>query len=575
MESLETPRTNVDLEMVEQAKRNGQALSVFHKYAGIRRSQWAAIISAWEPLDALMDMDYELTVDQLYWIKCHQNRLMSIISVFLALRLEGQYKSPSSIMTLDRLWLNPNAAGTMDTTSLLRSLNDAERYMEMADGWLKWLREQLDFDNTLQKLMADLRRGHPPPPCEWASSGAKCSQHRPIEFLRDPYYESFSGAWISKIEEAMETLHMAFKPIDRQAWRNDVAMAEESIASARGSASLLRLQTHVMLIMPWREPLRQAGLDRSQPQQTCGFSEPHIEVFLNEEKVSAFPDTGASGNFVSLTYVERHGLEIDRTSSSNVRLGNGKTIDTIGTITSLVSFAGEKSTHALLFNVLRRSVHDVVLGSPFLKATETLTRYAHRIERRWRKAFSHRVCALGTPQRVSGRLNAVQVDAVPDTGAEVSLMSASFASQQGFEIDTDAQHCVLLEFADGSTANATGLVKDLKWKYGGSEAPCRIDVYVLPELSVDLLLGDEFLVKTDAFVAHEDQFWSGDDVETQDMTDEKAIVWVFWIIKLVRKAVKHRRSLGQRMLSSYCSVSRHQELTQMRRQSESIFFEQP
>jgi predicted aspartyl protease len=368
---------------------------------------------------------------------------------------------------------------------------------------------------------------------------------------------------------------MAFKPIDEQAWRNDVAMAEESIASARGRASLLRLQTHVMLIMPWREPLRQADLNQSQPQQTRGFSEPHIEVLLNEEKVSAFPDTGASANFVSLKYVEGHGLEIDRTSSSNVRLGNGKTIGTIGTVTSLVSFAGEKSTHALLFNVLHRSAHDVVLGSPFLKATETLTRYAHRIGRRWRKAFSHRVCALGTPQRVSGRLTGVQMDALPDTGAEVSLMSASFASQHGFEINTEAQHCVLLEFADGSTANATGLVKDLKWKYGGCKVPCRIDVYVLPELSVDLLLGDEFLVKTDAFVAHKDQFWSDGDVESQVVADEEAIVWVFWIIKLVRKAVKDRRSWEQCTSSSHFSVSRRHELTQMLRQSEPTSFEKP
>jgi predicted aspartyl protease len=329
------------------------------------------------------------------------------------------------------------------------------------------------------------------------------------------------------------------------------------------------------ILMARFEQLQHLAADRSRSQRTYTASEPFIRAQLNETEISAFPDTGAAANFMSLHYANNHGLKLDRASSSYIRLGNGSTVSTVGTTTSVFSFTGEKAAHTLIFNVLRTSVHDVVLGSPFLKTTKTLTRYAHRIGRRSRDALSHRVCALGTPQRVSGRLNGVHVDALPDTGAELSLMSASFASQQGFEINTDAQHCVLLEFADGSTANATGLVKDLKWKYGGSEVPCRIDVYVLPELSVDLLLGDEFLVKTDAFVAHEDQFWSGDDVETQDMADEKAIVWVFWIIKLVRKAVKHRRSLGQRMLSSYCSVSRHQELTQMRRQSESIFFEQP
>jgi hypothetical protein len=114
-------------------------------------------------------------------------------------------------------------------------------------------------------------------------------------------------------------------------------------------------------------------------------------------------------------------------------------IDTIGMMTSLFSFAGERTTHTLLFNVLRTSMYDVVLGSSFLKATETLPRHAHWIGRRARDAFSYRVCAPGTPQNVSGQFKGVPVKAVPDAGAEVSLMSASFAVQQGFETNTDKQ----------------------------------------------------------------------------------------------------------------------------------------
>jgi hypothetical protein len=177
--------------------------------------------------------------------------------------------------------------------------------------------------------------------------------------------------------------------------------------------------------------------------------------------------------------------------------------------------------------VLRTSVHDVVLGSPFPKATKTLTRYVHRIGRRCRETFSYRVCALETPQRVRGGLNAVYVDAVPDTGAEVSLMSASFAAQQGVEINNDAKHRVLLEFADGSKANATGLVDNLEWTYGDSHIPHRINVYILPELSVDLLFGCDFLHDTNAFIAHEADFWSGDDVEILDMAAEEATAWFF------------------------------------------------
>jgi hypothetical protein len=330
------------------------------------------------------------------------------------------------------------------------------------------------------------------------------------------------------------------------------------------------------VVIEWAVLTEQLLMDaeRSRSQRALTASEPFIRAQLNENEISVFPDTEAAGNFMSLQYAKAHGLKIDRKSSRLVKFGNGSTVSTLGTTTSLFSFAGEESAHSLLFNVLRTSVYDVVLGSPFLKATETLTRYAHRIGRRCPDALSHRICALGTPQRVSGRLNGVQVDAVPDTGAEISLMSASFAAQQGFEINTNAQHCVLLEFADGSTANATGLVKDLNWKYGGSEVPCRIDVYVLPQLSVDLLLGDEFLFKTDAFVAHEDQFWSDDDVERQVMVDEEATAWFFWIIKLVRKAVINQRDWGSGRSFSRCAVTYPQKLTSILREPELTHLEQ-
>jgi hypothetical protein len=244
-----------------------------------------------------------------------------------------------------------------------------------------------------------------------------------------------------------------------------------------------------------------------------------------------------------------------------VKLGNGSTVSTIGTTTSLFAFAGEKATHALLFHVLRTSVYDVVLGSPFLQATETLTRYAHRIGRRCHEALSHRVCALGASQRVSGRLNGIHMDATPDTGSDVSLMSASLAARHKLKVNTEKQHRVLLEFADGSTATATGLVENLEWRYGDTGDPYRMDVYVLPQLSVDLLLGYDFLHDTNAFVAYEGDFWSGDDVEKQAFADEVAITWLFWIIKLVRKAVKDQRDWGSRKSSSHRSFPGPHELT--------------
>lgn len=128
-------------------------------------------------------------------------------------------------------------------------------------------------------------------------------------------------------------------------------------------------------------------------------------------------------------------------------------------------------------------------------------------------------------------------------------MSAAFAAQHGFKINTDKEHRVLLEFADGSKANAAGVVEDMEWRYGNSDTAHRFDVYVLPELSVDLLLGYDLLDEANAFVTHESEFWSSDDVEKQvaHVSDEEGIAWMFWIIKLVRKAVRDQHNWGPRI----------------------------
>jgi hypothetical protein len=194
-------------------------------------------------------------------------------------------------------------------------------------------------------------------------------------------------------------------------------------------------------------------------------------------------------------------------------------ISIVGTATLPFSFAGETKKHVLTFHVLRNSVHDIVLGSPFLRATETFTRFAHRVGRKVRESVSrgaHRICLLGSEQYVNGLAGGVRVDAVPDTGADVSVMSAEFAKANGFEVDDDEQHQILLEFADGSTARAQGVVMDVAWESGADEQKRPTDVYFLSSLPVDLVLGFGFLCQTEAFQEHWHNFWNIEDPTEQD-----------------------------------------------------------
>ena len=262
--------------------------------------------------------------------------------------------------------------------------------------------------------------------------------------------------------------------------------------------------------------------------------EPSLSATLKGNDVLAFPDTGAAANFISLQYVRSRGLSVNLEARRRVKTAAGSLVSILGTVTLPFSFEGERKSHRLEFNVLRNSIHDVVLGSSFLSLTETLTRNVHRIKQKLREALPPRLCFLGSQQYVSGWADGTYVDAVPDTGADVSVMSASFAEDHGFVVNTDEKHQISLAFADGSTATTIGVVENLQWKYDSSEDSHLLNVYVLEQLETDLILDYSFLCDTDAFIVYEDDFWVDDDNTSDDD-------WLISIIKLVDKALKGSR----------------------------------
>lgn len=263
--------------------------------------------------------------------------------------------------------------------------------------------------------------------------------------------------------------------------------------------------------------------------------EPSLSARLKGNDVLAFPDTGAAANFISLKYVRSRGLSINLEDRRRVKTAAGSLVSILGTVRLPFSFEGEQKSHWLEFNVLRNAVHDVVLGSPFLKLTETMTRHVHRIKQKLREACSPRMCFLGSQQYVRGWVNGTHVDAMPDTGAHVSVMSASFAQEHGFVVNTAETHRKELEFADGSMATTMGVVEAVEWKFGTSRDSHWLDVYVLEGLPTGLILDNTFLLDTDAFLMHEDDFWVDDDDNSLDD------YWSISIIMLVDKALKGSR----------------------------------
>jgi predicted aspartyl protease len=261
------------------------------------------------------------------------------------------------------------------------------------------------------------------------------------------------------------------------------------------------------------------------------FEEPTISGRLEGVNVSVFPDTGAAANFISLSYALHRGLTVNKNFKARVKVGNGLKVSVVGTTSLQFSFAGEQKTHNLTFHILRQSVHDVILGSLFLRLSETFTRFKHRVKSKFREAVSHCKSFFGSQQYVNGLANGVGVNALPDTGADVCVMSASFAESNGFEIDDDEQHLILLQFADESEARVRGVVKNMAWQFGADEQTHHTDVYVLSSLTVDLVLGYGFLCQTKAFDEHGHDFWHGED-------HEQEFAWRLCVIRVLKRAMK-------------------------------------
>lgn len=289
-----------------------------------------------------------------------------------------------------------------------------------------------------------------------------------------------------------------------------------------------------------------ARVSSKKPRPPRLIHEPSVPARLEGKIVSAFPDTGAAANFLNIRYARRHGFNAGNHTGESVKIGNGSLVEVLGTMILPFSFAEESKVHQVEFKVLTNCIHDVVLGSPFLKLTQTLIRFKERIQRRVRKVFTHnRICSLGSHQYVDGQLNGFDVSAVPDTGADVSVMSASFAKRRGFHVDTSERNRTVLEFADRSSATTVGVVKDMEWKYDSSFADRgdRLDVYVLKGLAEDLILSYDFLSATDAFLKYEDDFWTN---EGEGEDEDELVIGRFFIIfiKFASKVLKRSTASG-------------------------------
>lgn len=248
-----------------------------------------------------------------------------------------------------------------------------------------------------------------------------------------------------------------------------------------------------------------------------------VSGHVNGIKTSAFPDYGGDPDCMSFAFAFRHGFKIDKSSVHKIKRPLGGAVKTLGTITAPWRFAGESTQYDRVFNVLPNCVHDVILGRPFLKLTKTLSdaaNFARRVNKKLRTSLAHMFRSYGEQaEALGGFIGGTWVNALPDNGSDFSIMSRAYAERHGFNIETGKKYRRRLRFFDGSECETSGMIEQARWSFELDESGPQYvldQVLILDDLPYDLILGNDFLEDSQAFLFHQDSFYPFEFFDSSD-----------------------------------------------------------
>ncbi|KAF5586665.1 uncharacterized protein FSUBG_12052 [Fusarium subglutinans] len=229
-------------------------------------------------------------------------------------------------------------------------------------------------------------------------------------------------------------------------------------------------------------------------------------VGADRYQIDALPDTGAKRNFIAQQLVDKLGLVPKAHTEAEFRLPTGATVESCGRVDVPFRFVGESEDHLLDCCILPKCTQDLILCQAFLKATSTLTKFAHRITKSFRTSAPRFRFNLVEDDTccMQGSFDGIPSVALADTGCDAMLISADFARRHSLEIDKGLEHRHVVEYADGSLDTTTGIVSDSTWQFRSSwdKIPCNF--YVLDDLKADIVLSSHFIFQHEIFSKFEE-----------------------------------------------------------------------
>ncbi len=155
-----------------------------------------------------------------------------------------------------------------------------------------------------------------------------------------------------------------------------------------------------------------------------------LASYVNGVRLSAIADTGAEQNVILARYATEQNLLMDHSVTETFKLGNSKTVESIGTVNIDYAFALEPSNiFKLTCHVISDGIYDLILGSPFLAVTGTMSKYRHRLTECVFQGYNlfHHGYLGNNSQRLKGCLADYHPAlAVPDSGAECNVIDQQY-----------------------------------------------------------------------------------------------------------------------------------------------------
>ena len=180
---------------------------------------------------------------------------------------------------------------------------------------------------------------------------------------------------------------------------------------------------------------------------------------INPATVIGIPDTGARENAMPLEIAEALGLDVKAPDDRIFRQIGGKRFHSCGIIQARCDFGKtlgcdpkELDCKFYVFDGL----DCLLLCNDFIKETETLTIYRHRLMQRWVPPASVlSVRSLGDSREILlCTLDGKDTEALPDSGSDIDVISYEYARRRGFILEKNEQW---VKFADGSMTQACGI----------------------------------------------------------------------------------------------------------------------